>query len=77
AVLKELEAATRALAVELEYVKDDGWSRRAYRDGLEMTVAWMARNAVHEGRHHLLDIGRALRSARRAGRTGGDSRPVA
>ena len=42
-----------------------------------MTVAWMARNAVHEGQHHLLDIGRALRAARQAGRARGDSRPVA
>jgi hypothetical protein len=76
AVLTGLEGATRALAVELEYVKDDAWTRRAYRDDLEMTVAWMARNAVHEGQHHLLDIGRALRAAR-AGRPRGGTRPVA
>ena len=69
AVLTGLEAATRALAVELEYVRGDGWARRAYRDDLEMTIAWMARNAVHEGNHHLLDIGRSLRAARQAART--------
>ncbi len=69
AVLAELTAATQALAVELDYVPDDAWDRRAYREDLEMTVAWMARNAVHEGRHHLLDIGRALRAARRATRS--------
>ena len=68
AVLAGLEAATRALAVELEYVRGDGWARRAYREDLEMTVAWMARNAVHEGNHHLLDIGRSLRAARQAAR---------
>jgi len=73
-VLTGIVAAIRALAVELEYVRDDGWDRRAYRDDLEMSVAWMARNAVHEGRHHLLDIGRALRAARQAGRQAGPGR---
>ena len=34
------------------------------RDHLEMTIDWMARNVVHEGTHHLLDIGRSLRAAR-------------
>ena len=57
------------------------WDRRAYRDDLEMSVAWMARNAVHEGRHHLLDIGRALRAARPPARRAepgrARSRPVA
>ena len=81
AVLEELTAGTRALAVELEYVPADAWERRAYREDLEMTVDWMARNAVHEGRHHLLDIGRALRAARRAARpvggAGRGTRPVA
>jgi hypothetical protein len=27
-------------------------------------VDWMARNVVHEGEHHLLDVARALRAAR-------------
>ena len=67
-VAAQLAAGTQALAVELEYVPADGWTRVAYREDLEMSVAWMARNTVHEGRHHLLDIGRALRATRRATR---------
>ncbi len=66
AVLDELDKATRALSVELEWVPGDAWDRVAVRDGVELTVAWMARNAVHEGRHHLLDVARALRAARQA-----------
>lgn len=65
-VTAQLAGSTQALAVELDYVPAEGWTRIGYREDLAMSVAWMARNAVHEGRHHLLDIGRALRAARRA-----------
>jgi hypothetical protein len=69
AVLDELARASQALAVELEWVPADAWERVAVRDGIELTVEWMARNAVHEGRHHLLDVARALRAARQAAPT--------
>jgi hypothetical protein len=65
----ELAARAAALAAELEAVPADGWSRIGVREDLDMSVDWMARNVVHEGQHHLLDIGRALRAARRDGRT--------
>lgn len=69
AVGDELLASAATLAAELESVPADGWSRVGVREDLEMSVDWMARNVVHEGQHHLLDIGRALRAARRDART--------
>jgi DinB superfamily len=69
AVGDELAASAAALAAELEAVPADGWSRIGVREDLEMSVDWMARNVIHEGQHHLLDIGRALRAARRDART--------
>jgi hypothetical protein len=64
AVAEELAVAAEALAARLESVPGEGWVRVGVRDNLEMTIDWMARNVVHEGSHHLLDIGRSLRAAR-------------
>ena len=64
AVADELAAAAEALAATLESVPEDGWDRVGYREGEERTVLDIARRAVHEGNHHLLDVGRALRHAR-------------
>jgi DinB superfamily len=63
-VADELEAAAGRLAERLDAVPDDGWDRIGIRDGEELSVRWMARNALHEGNHHLLDIGRVLRHGR-------------
>ncbi len=63
-VVEELSAAAEGLAARLETVPADGWDRVGIREDLEMTVDWMARNSVHEGSHHLVDIGRVLRAAR-------------
>ena len=61
----ELAEAAEKLAQRVEAVPDDGWERVGVRDtGYEMSVAWIARNALHEASHHLLDIGRTLRAAR-------------
>jgi hypothetical protein len=65
-VADELAGAAEALAERVEGVPDDGWERAVVREGEDLTVAWMARNAVHEGSHHLLDIGRILRGLRQA-----------
>jgi hypothetical protein len=64
AVAEELTVAAEALAARLESVPPQAWVRVGVRDNLEMTIDWMARNVVHEGTHHLLDIGRSLRAAR-------------
>jgi Mycothiol maleylpyruvate isomerase N-terminal domain len=63
-VSEELAVAAEALAARLESVPPQAWVRVGVRDNLEMTIDWMARNVVHEGTHHLLDIGRSLRAAR-------------
>jgi DinB superfamily len=63
-VTEELASAAEGLATRLESVPDDGWARVGLRDGWEMSVDWMAHNAVHEGEHHLVDVARALRTAR-------------
>jgi hypothetical protein len=64
-VVEDLAVNADALAVALESIPGDGWARVGMREDFEMTIDWMARNAVHEGQHHLLDIGRTLRAARR------------
>lgn len=64
-VVAELGQRAEALADTLAAVPEDGWDRAATRrDGELFTVAGLGRFALHEGSHHLLDIGRALRSAR-------------
>jgi len=63
-VAGELAANAESLAVVLEEVPDDGWHRVGIRRGEERSVLFTAQRAVHEGNHHLLDIGRGLRSVR-------------
>jgi hypothetical protein len=63
-VLEQLEAAAGALAVRLEGLEPDDWSRTGTRAGEERTMLDIGRRAAHEAHHHLLDIGRALRTAR-------------
>lgn len=67
AVADELAANAEALAATLEPLTDDQWARRgvySYPAPTERDLRWLARHTVHEGRHHLLDIGRVLRAAR-------------
>lgn len=59
-VTSRLDEATSRLAVVLAQVAPDAWERTADfpwggRDALDM-----ARNAVHEGEHHLHDVERVL-----------------
>lgn len=63
-VADELEMVATTLADRLASLSDRDWDRAGVREGEELTVHWLAVNAVHEGSHHLLDIGRALRAAR-------------
>ena len=64
AVADALAANADRLADTLEAVPDDGWDRVHLRRGQERSVLLVARRAVHEGNHHLLDIGRGLRANR-------------
>jgi hypothetical protein len=64
AVADALAANADQLASTVEKVPDDGWDRVGLRRDEERSVLFSARRAVHEGSHHLLDIGRGLRTVR-------------
>ena len=64
-VAAALAANAAALSATLAAVPDGGWDRRGVRRGGEaFTVLGIGRFVLHEGTHHLLDIGRVLRAAR-------------
>ena len=63
-VADELAANAERLAATLESVPDDAWNRVGIRRDEERGLLFTARRAVHEGNHHLLDIGRGLRAVR-------------
>jgi hypothetical protein len=69
-VADDLALRAEALAATLEAVPDDAWDRVGLRHGEERSLASTARRAVHEGSHHLLDIGRGLRTVRDRARAG-------
>jgi len=65
AVTDALAANAESLAATFENVPSDGWDRVGIRWGHEeRSVLLHARRAVHEGNHHLLDIGRGMRAVR-------------
>jgi hypothetical protein len=59
-----LAAAAESLAATLDRVDADAWTRPAVAGGDEVDVLWLARNAVHEGSHHLRATERTLREVR-------------
>jgi hypothetical protein len=63
-VAAQVGEAAEALATTLQLAPADGWERIGSRDGEVYTVLDYGRYALHEGHHHLLDVGRALRTAR-------------
>jgi len=63
-VVTELADRAEGLATILEAVPAEGRQRAGTRGGEERSVEVLARRAVHEGSHHLLDIGRGLRAVR-------------
>jgi hypothetical protein len=66
-VADALDANAAALADALDGLAPDEWERTAihpYPGRAPRSIAWMSRNTVHEGNHHLLDIGRVLRTVR-------------
>ena len=64
AVADELTASAERLAGTFEAVPEQALGRVHVRNGQERSVLFTARRAVHEGNHHLLDIGRVLRAVR-------------
>ena len=68
AVAASFAATAEELAALLEPLDAEQWGRvglSSEGDGAERSVRVLAERAVHEGNHHLLDIGRSLRAARR------------
>lgn len=64
-VLRALdEAATRATST-LQRAKGDDWNRTGTFSWGERDLLMTARNAVHEGHHHLRDVERVLDAVRR------------
>jgi S-DNA-T family DNA segregation ATPase FtsK/SpoIIIE len=66
-VADELASGAERLAGVVEGVDAADWERTAihpYPEPAPRTLLWMARHVVHEGSHHLLDIGRVLRTVR-------------
>jgi hypothetical protein len=64
AVVEAVAANAERLAATVESLPDGGWDRVGMRRDEERSVLLTARRAVHEGSHHLLDIGRGLRAVR-------------
>ena len=64
-VVADIAEAADTLAVTLAEVDDAEWGLPGYNGrGDPVTVADLAAIAVHEGSHHLLDVGRVLRTVR-------------
>jgi len=54
-VLSDMETACADMAATLETVESDDWTRLGRFDWGERDILTSARNAVHEGSHHLRD----------------------
>ena len=61
-VLADIEAASRALADVIDGVDSSAWERTATFSWGDRDALTTARNAVHEGSHHLRDVKRVLES---------------
>jgi DinB superfamily len=55
-VAQETRTNADQLSSLLATLEDGQWERVCVRDGEDLSVEWMARNVVHEGEHHLVDI---------------------
>jgi len=65
-VADALAANAERLAATVEALPADMWDRVGVRRNEERSIRFTARRAVHEGSHHLLDIGRGMRAVRDA-----------
>jgi hypothetical protein len=66
-VADELAQRAEKAAAMVESTEAGDWGRTAqWGDRGEYTALYFVRNAVHEGHHHLLDVGRVLRHVREA-----------
>lgn len=66
-VVDDLAANAEAMAAACAALTDEQWARRGLFPNptpTERDLRWLARHTIHEGHHHLLDVGRVLRAAR-------------
>lgn len=63
-VLGWLDLVCAPLAEFLAGVRPDDWTRFGRLDGVEISALLLARQAVHEGSHHLRDVQRVLTEVR-------------
>lgn len=67
AVAQELADNAEALATEIMGFSDTDWTRTMtyfYPEETERSLTWVVQHTIHEGEHHLLDVGRVVRTAR-------------
>jgi len=67
AVADDVAANAESLAEYVETFEPSDWTRTMTYfcpEQAERPLTWVVRHTVHEGEHHLLDIGRVLRAAR-------------
>lgn len=70
--------SAEACAALLDDIEADAWARVGIgSDGGERSVMELARRAVHDAQHHLLDIGRVLRGVRQGSRPSSGTAPAA
>jgi hypothetical protein len=63
-VVDQLTDHVAGFLAELDRLDDDAWARPVHRyPGEQRTALWLARQAAHEGRHHLRDITERLNRA--------------
>ena len=58
AALDRVEEGYEALRSRLVDLDDEGWEADVVLGGERRTVGWFARHVLHDGLHHLADIGR-------------------
>jgi hypothetical protein len=66
-VAPAIAANAGQLAAAFEALSPDQWALTAiynYPESTERTMVWLGQHTIHEAHHHLLDIGRILRTAR-------------
>jgi hypothetical protein len=62
-VLDQLEMAADLCAAVFGAIEGHAWDRRFvynWPTAAEHDLAWLGRHTVHEGEHHLMDVGRVL-----------------
>ena len=62
ALAEDLVVRADRLAATLDHVRPWQWSLRGFRGAESRTVEEIAKRAVHEGRHHLMDVERMTTS---------------